>query len=301
MSIVLKRIAKEPSLAYYYGQKGLRSVPARKLLSAGVATWVNARTATPAQPAPGSVAQRLVQDLEVTGFAAMPDKQLDAATLARVREQLAAYPLYDYYGSGKTYSLAQGIPADVIKIRHESADLFSCKPLMDLANDPDILAAVAARLGAKPTIASAEAWWTFGEHNQNASHAFDDIYHRDVDDLRFVKLFLYLTDTDLHSGAHRFVLGSHNDDRFTRRGAINDADVDGAYAPDKLLTVTGTAGTSFLEETWGIHRALLATQGRRLIFSVLYTLAATVPFGPGKPALPLPPGYDSYVNRRLFR
>jgi hypothetical protein len=301
MSTVLKSIAKDPTLAYYYGQKGLRSVPARKLLSAGVAGFVKARAATPPLPAPGSVAHRMVQELDATGFAAMPEKQLDAATLAQIRSQLEGYPLYDYYGTGKTYSLAQGIPADVIKIRHESADLFNCKPLMALANDPDILAAVAARLGAKPTIASAEAWWTFGEHNQNSSRAFDDIYHRDVDDLRFVKLFLYLTDTDLHSGAHRFVLGSHNDERFTRRGPINDADVEGAYSPDKLLTVTGTAGTSFLEETWGIHRALLATQGRRLIFSVLYALAATVPFGPGKPVLPLPPGYDPYVNRRLFR
>ena len=67
-----------------------------------------------------------------------------------------------------------------------------------------------------------------------------------------------------------------------------------------MLTVTGSAGTGFLEETWGIHRAMLATEGRRLIFSAIYALAAHMPFAPAKPLLPLPSGYNRYVNRLLF-
>lgn len=292
----LKQIAARPSLAYYFGQKALRVVPLRNALGAAVAALVGRRS----MPAPGALASRLACELATTGFAPLPEKQLSAATLEQVRAQLAQAPLFDYYESARTYSLAEGIPGDVLKARHDSADVIRCRPLMDLVNDPDILAAVTQRLGAAPTIALAEAWWTFGEHNHGAKKAFDDIYHRDVEDFRFVKLFLYLTDTELHSGAHRFVLGSHADERFTRRGPISDADVDGAYSPDKLLTVTGSAGTSFLEDTWGIHRALLATQGRRLIFSAMYVLAATPPSGHGKPTLPLPPGYDRYVNRRLY-
>lgn len=295
----LKQILANKSLAYYYAQKGVRIPPLRRALGAGVAGLVKLGGEKLAPPGPGTVARRLSEELESTGFAAIPEKVLSASKLEEIRRELDMCPLYDYYGSGKTYELA-AVPATVIKVRYDNADVLACRGLMDLANDPDILQAVAQRLGATPTLATADAWWTFGEHNRSANKAFDDIYHRDADDLRFVKLFVYLTDTSLTSGAHRFVLGSHADDRFVRRGPIRDEDVEAAYPESAMLTVTGSAGTGFLEETWGIHRAMLATEGRRLIFSAIYTLAAHTPFAPTKPLLPLPGGYNRYVNRRLF-
>lgn len=294
-----KQILANKSLAYYYAQKGVRVPPLRRALGAGVAGLMKLGGGKLAAPGPGTVAQRLTDELESTGFAALPEKALSGGKLAEIRRELEMRPLYDYYGSGKAYELA-AIPANVVKARYNNADVLACRGLMDLANDPDILRAVAQRLGVTPTLASAEAWWTFGEHNQAASRAVDDIYHRDADDLRFVKLFVYLTDTSLTSGAHRFVLGSHVDDRFVRRGPIRDEDVETAYPPSAMLTVTGSAGTGFLEETWGIHRAMLATEGRRLIFSAIYALAAHMPFAPAKPLLPLPSGYNRYVNRLLF-
>ncbi|MEO7887948.1 MAG: phytanoyl-CoA dioxygenase family protein [Polaromonas sp.] len=295
----LKQILANKSLAYYYAQKGVRILPLRRALGACVARLMKLGGGKLAPPESGTVAQRLSQELENTGFAALPEKVLSAGKLEEIHCQLKTCPLYDYYGSDKTYKLA-AVPADVIKVRYGHADVLACRGLMDLANDPDILQAVAQRLGATPILATVDAWWTLGEHNRAANKAFDDIYHRDADDLRFVKLFVYLTDTSLTSGAHRFVLGSHADDRFVRRGPIRDEDVESAYPAAAMLTVTGSAGTGFLEETWGIHRAMLATEGRRLIFSAIYTLAAQTPFAPAKPLLPLPSGYNRYVNRRLF-
>ncbi|MDB5964479.1 MAG: uncharacterized protein JWQ72_979 [Polaromonas sp.] len=295
----LKQILADRSLAYYYAQKGVRIGPLRRALGACVAALVRQRAPLWPASAANTPVPRMVGDLEKTGFAALPEKSLGTESIASIRQQLARCPLRDYYGSSREYSLSD-IPADVVKVRHDSRDVLACRGLMDLANDPDILAAVSRRLGARPTLSSAEAWWTFGENNAHAHRAFDDIYHRDADDLRFVKMFVYLTDTSLDSGAHRFVLGSHLDDLFIRRGAIADSDVESAYPAGRMLTVTGAAGTAFLEETWGIHRALLATQGRRLMFSAIYALGARMPFAPPKPLLPLPPGYDPYVNRLLF-
>jgi Phytanoyl-CoA dioxygenase (PhyH) len=294
----LQRIRKQPSLAYYFAQKGIRVAPARQALACLVAACM--RLWGPRlSPAIGSEGLRMAGDLAAKGFAALPDQSLSAALVAQVRSELATRPLHDYYHFEKLYTL-DAIPASVVKARYAPEDVLACRPLMDLANDPDVLNAIARRLGAVPTLASAEAWWTFGENNQAAEHAFDDIYHRDADDLRFVKMFVYLTDTTPRSGAHRFVLGSHTDQRFARRGAISEGEVEGAYAPEQMLTVTGKAGTAFLEDTWGIHRALLATEGRRLIFSATYALAARMPFSPQKPLLPLPAGYNRHVNRRLY-
>ena len=295
----LKQIQADPTLGYYYAQKGVRIGPLRRFLGACVASLMRLRGPKWSAPAAGTPVARMVSDLEKTGFAAMPEKLLSIEKVQAIRQDLSGAPLYDYYDANKTYSLSS-IPSNVIKVRHDPADVLACRGLMDLANDPDVLSAVAQRLGAPPTLASAEVWWTFGENNVASHHAFDDIYHRDADDLRFVKMFVYLTDTGLKAGAHRFILGSHKDDLFIRRGAISEQEVDGAYTPDKMLTVTGVAGTGFLEETWGIHRALLATEGRRLMFSAIYALGAHMPFAPAKPLLPLPDGYDRYVNRLLF-
>ena len=295
----LKQIQADPTLGYYYAQKGVRIGPLRRFLGACVASLMRLRGPKWSAPAAGTPVARMVSDLEKTGFAAMPEKLLSVEKVQAIRQDLSGAPLYDYYDANKTYSLSS-IPSNVIKVRHDPADVLACRGLMDLANDPDVLSAVAQRLGAPPTLASAEVWWTFGENNVASHHAFDDIYHRDADDLRFVKMFVYLTDTGLKAGAHRFILGSHKDDLFIRRGAISEQEVDGAYTPDKMLTVTGVAGTGFLEETWGIHRALLATEGRRLMFSAIYALGAHMPFAPAKPLLPLPAGYDRYVNRLLF-
>ncbi len=296
----LRNILADPAVAFYYVQKGLRIVALREALSAVVAWFV--RLAAPRVPEPATpAARRYVSELESTGFAGMPEKKLNADQLAQALAHFSDRPLLNYYGSGEVYpSVAQGVAPSLVKAVYSIKDVAACKPLMDLANDPDILAAVAQRLGATPTIGTVGAWWTFGENNTNSESAVDDIYHRDVDDLRFVKIFLYLTDADVRTGAHRFVMGSHADTRFARRGPITDSDVEAAYGADKLLTVTGTAGTSFLEETWGIHRALLATEGRRLIFSAIYVLSAKLPFGPARPLLPLPEGYDRYINRRLY-
>ena len=65
------------------------------------------------------------------------------------------------------------------------------------------------------------------------------------------------------------------------------------------MVVTGKAGTAFLEETWGIHRPLMASQGRRLIFSAIYTVRGRVPWAK-RSSRPLPAGFDSYVNRHLY-
>ena len=50
----------------------------------------------------------------------------------------------------------------------------------------------------------------------------DDIYHRDVDDFRFIKLFVYLTDTSSTTGAHSFIKGSHQGRKWAARKALSN-------------------------------------------------------------------------------
>lgn len=296
---VLKNIAADPALVYYYSQKAVRSLWLRRWAGAAVAGLVGKPKLdnNAAVDASRAVAQELAEE----GLSFLPSLHLSKDDLALVFQQLAGKPIIDQY-DGKTAFLAeQAIPPPFTKLSYETRDVLACTPLLKLANDPLILNAVSLALGARPTIATFQAWWTLGENNATGAHVhYDDVYHRDVDDWRFVKLFVYLTDTNIRSGAHNFVRKSHLSPQLTRRGAITDAAVAQAFPAGDVVTIEGDAGTVFLENTWGIHRPLLATEGRRLIFSVLYSLCPWVPGRSVRATVALPGGLDPYVNRVFF-
>ena len=66
-------------------------------------------------------------------------------------------------------------------------------------------------------------------------------YHRDRDDVKFVALFVYLTDVLTESqGPHQYQEG-------TQEGSLGDG---------VSVTVLGPAGTAFLADTRGLHRGL---------------------------------------------
>jgi hypothetical protein len=171
--------------------------------------------------------------------------------------------------------------------------------VLDIANDPRVLGIVSGFLGAKPTISYMTAWWSMPHEDGKAEQA--EQFHRDVDDIRFVKLFCYLTDVDETSGPHMFVPGSQNIARLTRIRRYEDSEVIQAFGADSLSTFTGKAGTAFLENTYGLHRGIPPTKKPRLLFQVLYSLRNSV-YGPDNPvgrigADGAPAGIDPFINR----
>lgn len=197
--------------------------------------------------------------------------------------------------------------------------------LLALANNPDIVALAAARLGCWPTLYSLHAWWSFGGRPVSARYA--QSFHRDVDDYRFCTLFAYLTDVDSDAGPHQFIRTSHRLDGvkdMLRRAAATDPSVDPEQAEtfftegygmdrvyerlfgDDILTITGPAGHGFLADTSGLHRGVPPVRGNRLIFWARYGLLPNSlvdedwfePVAPHDLACPLPADpVTRYINR----
>ena len=292
----LNDIASDPALLYYYGQKAVRKNALRDL---GARCVVALRRRAPIHGDPHAE-PRVARELARDGISFLPALTLEQDDLRDIFSVLESRPLTDQYTSKQVGTILEELPASCVRLEYQARDVVSCAPLVRLANHPTVLAAVTEALGAKPCIAKYQAWWTLGEHQAQGPTHYDDIFHRDVDDFRFIKLFAYLTDTTADSGAHCYVKGSHRSDLFTRRGAITDQEVAASFPAESIVTIAGKAGTAFLENTWGIHRPLLATHGRRLIFSVIYCLTPWLPGRPPKPFLPLPEGLDLEINRSFF-
>ena len=240
----------------------------------------------------------LVDALEHNGYA--PVDFVTPAMIADLQAYFADKRCGDPYRPrlGR-FNPPDDFPAGVHVAYFDANVIIDAPHVFDIFNNPVILQAVGALLGAKPTLAYMTAWWTLPAGDGEAQQA--ENFHRDVDDWRFIKYFIYLTDVDEQSGPHIFVAGSHRDKRFRTIRRYAESEIADAYDDTDMITFTGPAGTCFLENTSGFHRGLPALSRPRLALACTYALRA-IPYGPRYPVGKIgegsvPGGVDPYTNR----
>jgi hypothetical protein len=236
--------------------------PSLRRLMASLLARTLPRRASPSRP--GSEAIRLKED----GFAELQGL-LSPERIRAIRDFLAELPLYDRFSEGRGLFRLEDAPAGCHVAVYRERDLVRCPEVAEVANDPRVLSIAAEVLGARPTISGVSAWWSLpaAEPPKDA-----ELFHRDVDDWAFVKLFVYLTDVSDDSGPHVFVRGSHLDNLLLRIRRYQDAEVEAVLDRRRIRVLCGKAGTAFLENTFGLHKGRHPTTRRRLLLQVQYSL-----------------------------
>jgi hypothetical protein len=153
---------------------------------------------------------------------------------------------------------------------YDWAPLLSAPHLLALAASPRIVAIVEAYLGARATLSDFGLWWSYPRTAGRESQLF----HRDSDDIKFCKLFIYLTPVcGLEAGPHIFVKGSPRIDKCTERRRYSDQEIEAAFGADAIKPILGGPGEAFLADTWGVHKGMVPTGNQpRLIFMAQYSL-----------------------------
>lgn len=277
----------------FWMQRTVRAVPRRLDLAARAAARL------PRYEGPLSEIARLrAATLQRDGFVmtgdVAPREWIDA-----MRGWFETQPCADPYRPGLAPFIGPGnAPAGTHVAFFDHEAVVGAPHALEIANAPALLETVAANLGAKPTISYMTAWWSTPAGDGTAQHA--EKFHRDVDDLDFIKFFLYLTDVDEDAGPHVFIRGSHVADKLTTIRRYDDAEVHAAFGRESEVRFTGDAGTCFLEKTYGFHRGYPPKTKPRLIFQVLYSLRETI-YGPKRPVVAGGPGLDPFINRIYCR
>lgn len=176
---------------------------------------------------------------------------------------------------------------DTTLLNYEIADVVRAPHLLRVALDPRVLAAVSAYMEMPATIVDISAWTS--EPGGSAPEG-PQIFHRDRDDFRACKLFMYLTDVGADDGPHIFVRHSHDFawilgqfdgppggeanvagalSLFSGNGRHLAHHIEGLFG-DKVIEITGPAGASFLELTYGFHRGKQPTAKARQVYQVMY-------------------------------
>ena len=165
-----------------------------------------------------------------------------------------------------------------------------CPWFYKIAHNENLIRLVEAYLGTLPTLSSITAWWSF---STGVERVGSQLYHHDRADFRSVTLFVYLTDVGPNNGPHVYVKRTHefsvlnkimeqrlggnsqNLQKFWRWMEVHrkaNEDVETIFAEAEIKRHVGAKGTSFLEDTRGLHKGQLPTEGRRLMFELSYSL-----------------------------
>ncbi len=154
---------------------------------------------------------------------------------------------------------------------------------LQLALQSRILDIVNHYLGLMSRLLSVDVWDTVP-----LDHAGPDVgsqrWHRDPEDLKLVKVFLYFTDVDEGSGPLHYVKNSATGDRYGHlwpqelpRGSVPPAEeLEKAIPPSQWEVCNCPAGTLLFVNTTGLHKGGRALHHRRVLTVLTYTSHAVV-------------------------
>lgn len=148
-------------------------------------------------------------------------------------------------------------------------------PLLRLALDEKLLEIVAVYLGMLPSLYSVAAWLNFPT---DSAPKEAQLWHRDPEDLKIVKTFIYLVDVDSERGPFCYIPGTQpfgEQAGLVPRHAdairISDDEMEAAIPRQNWTACTGPAGTMILADTVGYHRGGHAHAGQRILITFTYT------------------------------
>ena len=155
--------------------------------------------------------------------------------------------------------------------------------------DESLMAVAQAYLQCAPVLSHVNLRWSTASPAPDREAA--QYFHFDMDRIRWLEFFVYLTDVDEETGPHQFVVGSHKPHGIPAEllahgyARLPDAEVRQHYAADRIVEFTGAAGTIIAEDTRGLHKGTALRKGRRLMLNFEW---ANSMFGNQYEPLPMP-------------
>jgi hypothetical protein len=282
--------------ALYYAQRGIVQPTIRSAITAGLAAAINWRH--PSNGRQGGATglaldtSAVSRSLETDGIAILPERLAEHAD--EMNRFLSDKPVVLPSGDRVHH---ERVPPDCTLADYQLETVLKCPHVLPLANSDFLIRTATQYLGCLPTISTLRIWWSFPGSRPETTHNF----HRDRDDWRCMKLFLYLTDVDEASGPHQFVRGSHRTrpELFWRTHAAET--LEKAHGRDAMCAVTGAAGTAFLTASIGIHAGPIPISRPRLVLQIGYTLLPRFSLLYKPMDIEPRPVVDKYINRLFIR
>ena len=219
-----------------------------------------------------------------TGLGSIADQE----KIDEINTYLADEPIINnYYPTPKYFD--SEVAKDNMNLGTYSPDtVFRCPWIFNILNDTYLLSVLTAFLGCPPTLQHVSIQKSFGGKTTPYGN---QIFHRDPPHcVRFLKLFLHLTEVDEGGGGHTYVKGTHNPppqlknslpsgkpgSDFEGDGYFAEEQVEYYYSSDSIVTLKGPAGSGYLGNTRAIHRGTLPIDTDRIVVIAIYSIMPSV-------------------------
>ena len=240
------------------------------------------------------------------------DNLLDFKTCDAIISELEKIPFHTKKSTKKIKGLSE---SNLSKINGNTAwvtnqqDIIQIPEVQKLAFDENLLNLVGEFLGSEPILCQTNCWWSVNKstHRSNLS-TNAQLFHQDTEYLKFIKVFIYLTDVNEKNGPHQYVQGSSQIAQEKLGGdykpsdRIEDEKVEEVFGEENLLTFTGKKGCIIIEDTFGLHKGTPVVEGARLLLQLEYcnSLYFHAGYSFGKEALNDDLNQFSNLHPRIF-
>lgn len=165
-------------------------------------------------------------------------------------------------------------PGAPLTIKYDLAEHAICADptVQKLLVDRSLLALASAYLGSVPYNDLVAMWWSTAAATAPSSEVAQ-LFHFDMDRLKFLKVFFYLTDVTPRTGPHCYVQGSHREKpaHLLRDGRHSDEEIVQGYGADRVKELCGPRGTIIAVDTSGFHKGKMLEERHRLILQLEFT------------------------------
>lgn len=193
---------------------------------------------------------------------------LSETQIADILEYLSDKPVHELGAPVPVRRLDRGGPAGLTYGIYDEADVIDCPHVMEAVCSPEIMGLAASYLGCKPTLSMLGLQWSFPRARSGVAQNF----HRDSEDWKYLRGFIYLTDVEEGGGPHVYVKGSHLDRLPLRLRFYTDEEIERDYGHEAIVKVLGKRGTFIAADTAGIHKGERPSEAPRLILTFTYSI-----------------------------
>lgn len=164
-------------------------------------------------------------------------------------------------------------PADCNVCHAVRTDLYNNGIIESLSRDELFISCIEEYLGSNVKVIDRNLWYTFPA--KTASSEAAQLFHYDLDTMRWIKVFIYLSDVKEENGPHEYVKGTHKIGKkhpkllLRSYSRLTDKEVD-KYYKNKRTKLLGKAGTIILADTRCYHKGNNAKNGFRLMLEYTY-------------------------------
>lgn len=162
------------------------------------------------------------------------------------------------------------------------SDILSNEIIKQIALDDGFKKIATLYFNTKPIVSDLSLWWSpvriiKQNYNLEIKNQSAQMFHFDLDRISWLKLFIYLSDTDENSGPHEYVKGSHitgaKPIELLKMGynRLSDKQINDYYDKNKIKKILGKKGTMFIGDTSCYHRGHPPIKNDRLLLVIEFS------------------------------